>query len=64
MEYEEFPRADSPRESVEHLPIAARFLSPLGFRSDSPTAAQYVRHDENKDTPNIDGESLNSDEEE
>ncbi|THH33956.1 hypothetical protein EUX98_g224 [Antrodiella citrinella] len=65
MEYEEFPRADSPRESVDHLPIAARFLSPLGFRSDSPAAAPSIRRDdEHKDTPNIDGESLNSDEEE
>ena len=65
MEYEEFPRAESPRESVDHLPIAARFLSPLGFRSDSPSGALSIRKEEDhKDTPNIDGESLNSEEEE
>ncbi|TCD60576.1 hypothetical protein EIP91_009848 [Steccherinum ochraceum] len=62
MEYEEFPRAESPRESVDHLPIAARFLSPLGFRSDSPMGAPSIHKGD--EHPNIDGESLNSEEEE
>ena len=62
---EDYPRMESPRESLEHLPIAARFLSPLGFRSDSPSARANPtkRDDAHKDTPNIDGESMNSDEE-
>lgn len=65
MEYDDFTtRLETPRESLEHLPIAARFLSPTGSRSDGPSG-QVPRKDEaNKDTPNIDGESLNSEEEE
>lgn len=51
--FDDFP-ADSPRESIDHLPIAARFLTPTPFRSDSPTRDEH---------PNIDGESLNSEEE-
>lgn len=54
---------DSPRESIEHLPIASRFLSPTPFRSESPTAPTPPLKDEPL-TPNIDGESLNSEEEE
>lgn len=51
--FDDFP-AESPRESIDHLPIAARFLSPTPFRSESPTKDEH---------PNIDGESLNSEEE-
>ncbi|OSX65057.1 hypothetical protein POSPLADRAFT_1167225 [Postia placenta MAD-698-R-SB12] len=47
IEYDDYPRSDTPRESLEHLPIAARFLSPL-----------------DDGHPTIDGESLNSAEEE
>ncbi|KAL4250395.1 Endocytic & GEF Adapter [Abortiporus biennis] len=66
IEYEEFPGVESPRESLDHLPIASRFLSPLGFRSDSPTsqvAPSSKKDDAHQDTPNMDGESMNSDEE-
>lgn len=64
LDYEDYPRSDTPKESVEYLPIAARFLSPTGFRSDSPTpqATQTpLRKDDGH--PTIDGESMNSDEE-
>ena len=51
---------DSPRESIEHLPIAQRFLSPTPFRSETPsTPIPHIKDD----APNIDGESLNSEEE-
>ena len=50
---------DSPRESIDHLPIAARFLSPTPFRSESPPGSSSKRDD----IPNADGESLDSDEE-
>jgi hypothetical protein len=56
-----FPRPDSPAESMEPLPIASRFMSPTGFRPESPTSPAPRRDD--KDTPNIDGESLDTDEE-
>lgn len=52
--FEEF-QVESPRESIDHLPIAARFLSPTPFRSESPTKKD--------DHPNIDNESIASDEE-
>lgn len=54
-DYDEFPRAESPVDSVEldQLPIAARFMSPTGFRPESPTTP----------TPVIDGESMDTDEE-
>ncbi|OBZ75832.1 hypothetical protein A0H81_04173 [Grifola frondosa] len=49
---------------VNHLPIAARFLSPLGFRSDSPTGQVSIAPTKKEDNhPNIDGESMNSEEE-
>ncbi|TFK54995.1 Dbl homology domain-containing protein [Heliocybe sulcata] len=67
LDFDDFSRFDSPQESLENLPIAARFLSPLGFRSESPTAAPSAITPSNsrdgKDHPNIDGESLDSDEE-
>ncbi|KAI0934172.1 hypothetical protein AcV5_006106 [Taiwanofungus camphoratus] len=64
LDYEEYPHTDTPRESLEHLPIAARFLSPLGFRSDSPTSPLTPPPVREKDNhPNIDGESMNSAEE-
>lgn len=68
LEYEEFPRSETPLESAEYLPpIAARFMSPTPFRPETPTnppdsgSASIRRAD--KDTPNIDGESLDTDEE-
>lgn len=54
---------DSPRESMDHLPIASRFLSPTPFRSESPSGPTPPLKEEQY-TPNIDGESLNSEEEE
>ncbi|KAI0079964.1 Dbl homology domain-containing protein [Panus rudis PR-1116 ss-1] len=63
MEYEDFSRMESPRESIDYLPIAARFLSPTGSRTDGPSGQVPRKDDPHKDTPNIDGESLNSDEE-
>jgi hypothetical protein len=61
LEYDDISRLDTPVESLEHLPIASRFLSPTGFRSDTPTAIDHASRREDKDTPNMDSESLNSD---
>ncbi|KAH9063378.1 Dbl-like domain-containing protein [Lactarius vividus] len=61
LEYDDMSRLDTPVESLEHLPIASRFLSPTGFRSDTPTALDYASRREDKDTPNMDSESLTSD---
>ncbi|KAI0705815.1 hypothetical protein BC835DRAFT_1261000 [Cytidiella melzeri] len=55
--YDDFP-AESPRGSIDYLPIASRFLSPTPFRSESPSEERKDDHH-----PNIDGESLNSEEE-
>lgn len=45
--------AETPYESLDRLPIASRFLSPIGFRTDSPSkAAPPSTHRE--ETPNID----------
>lgn len=60
LEYDYY-RADSPVESNDHLPpIAARFMSPsptIPHPDTSPSSQSQ------KDTPNIDGESLDTDEE-
>ena len=61
LEYDDMSRLDTPVESLEHLPIASRFLSPTGFRSDTPTAMDPASRREDKDTPNMDSESVNSD---
>ncbi|KAI0636844.1 Dbl domain-containing protein [Trametes polyzona] len=62
IDYDDYPRADTPRESLDHLPIAARFLaSPTGERSESPLQTSPTRKEDNH--PNIDGESMNSAEE-
>jgi hypothetical protein len=61
LEYDDMSRLETPVESFEHLPIASRFLSPLGFRSDTPIAIDHASRREDKDTPNMDSESLNSD---
>lgn len=65
MDYEDFPRYDSPVESLDHLPIASRFLSPLGFRSDTPTAPvpDNASRKDDKDAPTMDAESINSEDE-
>ncbi|KAJ6596832.1 hypothetical protein DFH09DRAFT_904408 [Mycena vulgaris] len=60
LEYDYY-RAESPMESNDHLPpIAARFMSPsptIPHPEASPSSQSH------KDTPNIDGESLDTDEE-
>ncbi|KAI0256763.1 hypothetical protein BJV78DRAFT_1166822 [Lactifluus subvellereus] len=61
LDYDDMPRLDTPVESLEHLPIASRFLSPIGFRSDTPTPLDYASRRDEKDAPNMDSESLNSD---
>ncbi|KAI0720964.1 hypothetical protein C8T65DRAFT_735462 [Cerioporus squamosus] len=63
--YDDYNRSDTPRESIEHLPIAARFLqSPTGERSDSPQPMSKDSPRKEDNHPNIDGESMNSAEEE
>ncbi|TFK76530.1 Dbl homology domain-containing protein [Pluteus cervinus] len=55
----EYYRVDSPIDSVDQLPpIAARFMSPTPT---SPTPGSGPTSIRNKDTPNIDGESLDTD---
>ena len=51
--------AASPQESVDHLPIAARFLSPVPFDGVQTPPS----HGLGSNTPVIDGDSLDSDEE-
>lgn len=58
LEYDYY-RTESPNESTDHLPpIAARFMSPTPTLSPPPSGSPSIR---NKDTPNIDGESLETD---
>ncbi|KAJ6496622.1 hypothetical protein C8R47DRAFT_1263497 [Mycena vitilis] len=60
LEYDYY-RADSPVESNDNLPpIAARFMSPSPTIPHPDTSPSAQSH---KDTPNIDGESLDTDEE-
>ena len=46
-------------ESLEHLPITSRFLSPIGFRYKPPTAVNHASRREDRDPPH--SGSLNSD---
>ncbi|KAG6903212.1 hypothetical protein C0995_002755 [Termitomyces sp. Mi166 len=56
----DFYRADSPLESGEHLPpIAARFMSPSPTGAPSSVATSFTTR--LKETPNIDAESYESD---
>lgn len=70
MEYDDYSRYDSPLDSADQLPIASRFMSPTGFRPETPTSPPGTSHsikndkDKQSQTPNIDGESLDTDEEE
>jgi hypothetical protein len=57
--FDDYPM-DFPRESIDHLPIAARFLSPTPFRSESPSGPSSKKDEQ----LNFDGEYLDSDEEE
>jgi hypothetical protein len=69
MDYDDYSRLDSPLDSADQLPIASRFMSPTGFRPETPTSppgtASSKKDDKDKQsqTPNIDGESLDTDEE-
>ncbi|OCH95017.1 Dbl domain-containing protein [Obba rivulosa] len=63
LDFDEFPRSDTPRESLEYLPIAARFLSPTPNRAGTPTSPTLYSSRKEDNHPNIDGESLNSAEE-
>jgi hypothetical protein len=67
LDYDEYSRVESPLESNDNLPpIAARFMSPTPFRSETPTSPtpQSTRKgDKDTITPNIDGESMDTDEE-
>lgn len=56
VEDEYYARVESPRESIDHLPIASRFLSATP-RPETPAA-------KGNNTPNIDGESQETDEDE
>lgn len=69
MDYDDYSRYDSPLDSADQLPIASRFMSPTGFRPETPTSppgtAGSMKRDEKdkqSQTPNIDGESLETDE--
>lgn len=53
-------RVDSPLESNEVLPIAARFMSPTGFRSDGTSGVTPETKSLAPTTPNIDDESAES----
>ncbi|KAG6814317.1 hypothetical protein H0H92_013442 [Tricholoma furcatifolium] len=58
----DYYRADSPTESGDHLPpIAARFMTPSPSGPPPSVATSFTTRI--KDTPNIDGESLETDEE-
>lgn len=47
-DFDDYSRYDTPAESVEQLPIASRFMSPLSFRAEDP--------DTNSETPDIEDE--------
>lgn len=53
-------RVGSPHESSDVLPIAARFMSPIGFRSDGTSAVNPETKSLAPTTPNIDDESAES----
>ncbi|KAG5646667.1 hypothetical protein DXG03_002657 [Asterophora parasitica] len=58
----DYYRAESPLESADNLPpIAARFMSPSPSGPPPSSGAASIR---TKETPNIDGESLETDEDE
>ncbi|KAI5122062.1 hypothetical protein M0805_006046 [Coniferiporia weirii] len=65
---EYYVRGGSPRESFDHLPIATRFLSPTpGLRPETPATGNNAVHGTaaaKESTPNIDGDSLDTDDEE
>ncbi|KAF9227546.1 Dbl homology domain-containing protein [Gyrodon lividus] len=54
-------RLGSPQESIEVLPIAARFMSPTGFRSEGTSGLALETKSLAPTTPNIDDESAGSD---
>jgi hypothetical protein len=58
VDYEDYsPRGDILSDSLERLPIASRFLSPTGIRTETPTnraPSSLARQDDKEETPNID----------
>lgn len=60
-DYDEYasphPRVDTPHDSADVLPIAARFMSPIGFRSDGTSGVTPETKSLAPTTPNIDDES-------
>jgi hypothetical protein len=51
---EYYARVESPRESIDHLPIASRFLSPTpGLRPETPATGK-------SSAPHADGESYDN----
>ncbi|KAG6333122.1 hypothetical protein ID866_5962 [Astraeus odoratus] len=58
-------RFEATQDSIDALPpIAARFMSPSGFRSEGPSAQAPETKSLATTTPNIDGESVDSDDDE
>lgn len=52
-----YSRVETPFESLDRLPIASRFLSPTGFRSDTPATkapSSPGRREDKEDAPTID----------
>jgi hypothetical protein len=60
LDYDEYsPRSDMLSDSLERLPIASRFISPIGIRIEIPTPtnktpSSLARQDDKEETPNID----------
>lgn len=67
-DYDEYSIAPSRMETQDSMdalpPIAARFMSPTGFRGEGPSAQAAETKSLATTTPNIDGESVDTDDEE
>ena len=67
-DYDEYSIAPSRMETQDSMdalpPIAARFMSPTGFRGEGPSAQAAETKSLATTTPNIDGESVDTDNEE
>ncbi|CCA66948.1 hypothetical protein PIIN_00786 [Serendipita indica DSM 11827] len=50
---EGYPRSETPAESIEHLPIASRFIGPSSVRSPTPATTTAATHRTNGTTPQI-----------
>jgi len=67
-DYDDYSIAPSRMETQDSMdalpPIAARFMSPTGFRGEGPSAQTAETKSLATTTPNIDGESVDTDDEE